>query len=180
VTENRVGTVLDHVGAVVVSTPIQVRPPNPSGRWSQWCAHRRTVAPAGVGWGDPRLVVDLTGPVATVGLRRATSDADLADRTAVPARLVTTAAVAIVVLNVLDIITTRLALLDGATEGNPLAALFVHHLPIFVAIKVLLPGLVGLRMWTVRDRTPPMLLAAMWWVVGVYSMVITINALHLL
>jgi hypothetical protein len=35
-------------------------------------------------------------------------------------------------------------------------------------------------MWAVRGRTTPMLLAAMWWVVGVYSMAIVVNAIHLL
>jgi hypothetical protein len=169
---------LEDVGAVVVSTPIRTGQPQQRGPWNEWCAKRRVDAPSGTHWDDPRMVVDLTGPVATVGLRQPRGATDVAGGPAVPARLVTIAAVAIVALNVLDIITTRLALLDGATEGNPLAALFVHNFPLFVTIKLVLPGMVALRMWVIRDRTTPMLLAAMWWVVGVYSMVITINALH--
>ena len=149
--------------------------------WAEWCAERRAAAlPAGVGWDDPGLVIDLTAPVPTVTLPPVARSDEAVTRGVVPAKLVTAAALAIVVLNVLDVITTRFALLRGGTEGNPLAALFVYHLPIFVAIKVLLPGLVALRMWVTRTRTTPGLLAAMYWVVGVYSMAIVVNALHLL
>ncbi len=149
--------------------------------WAEWCAERRAaVLPAGVAWDDPGLVVDLTTPVATVTVAQLARSEDAVTQARVPAKLVTAAALAIVVLNILDIITTRFALQRGGTEGNPLASLFVHHLPVFVAIKVLLPGLVALRMWVTRNRTSAGLLAAMYWVVGVYSMAIVINALHLL
>jgi hypothetical protein len=171
---------MDDVDAVVVSTPIRMDQAARSGPWNEWCAKRRHEAHVATPWDDPRLVVDLTGPVATVGLRGSAREVAATTGTGIPARLVCIAAVAIVALNVLDIITTRLALVDGATEGNPLAALFVNNLPLFVTIKLVLPGLVALRMWSIRDTATPMLLAAMWWVVGVYSMVITINALHVL
>jgi hypothetical protein len=171
---------LDDLGTVVVSTPFPVGQSKPRGAWNEWCAQRRTLLPSGVDWGDPGLVLDLRGTVATVTLPPATRTPDRPLPGMVPGRLVTIAALAIVVLNVLDVITTRLALAQGATEGNPFASLFVHHLPIFVAIKVLFPGFVALRMWAVRGRTTPMLLAAMWWVVGVYSMAIVVNAIHLL
>lgn len=95
-------------------------------------------------------------------------------------RAVPIAAITIVVLNVLDIITTRIALLNGAAEGNPMASLFVNQLPLFVAIKILIPVGVALRMYAVRRKVTPMLLAAMWWVVGVYSLAIVVNAMHLL
>lgn len=171
---------LDDLRVGVVSTPIRVGQARPGGAWAEWCAQRRAVVPAGVDWGDPGLVVDLTGTVPSVTLPPVTRTGERSVPGMVPGRLVTVAAVAIVVLNVLDVITTRLALLGGASEGNPFASLFVHHLPIFVAIKVVFPGLVALRMWATRERTTPMLLAAMWWVVGVYSMAIVVNALHLL
>ena len=95
-------------------------------------------------------------------------------------KAVTIAAIAIVMLNILDVVTTKLALQGKGVEGNPIAALFVYHLPIFVAIKVLLPGVVALRIWAHRNQTTPMLLASMWWVVGVYCMTIAINLLHVL
>jgi len=149
--------------------------------WAEWCAGRRASAlPAGVGWDDPGPVIDLTGPVPTVNMPPLARRGRAAAYGMVPARLVAAAALAIVVLNVLDVITTRFAISRGATEGNPLASLFVSHLPIFVVIKVLFPAFVALRMWVTRTRTTPGLLAAMYWVVGVYSMAIVINALHLL
>ena len=94
---------------------------------------------------------------------------DAALRGSVASRAIVVAAVLIVVLNVLDIITTRLALANGAAEGNPIATLFVDYLPIFVAVKILVPASVALRIRSMRGRTTPMLFAAMWWVVGVYS-----------
>ena len=66
------------------------------------------------------------------------------------------------VLNLLDIVTTRLAIARGGAEGNPLAGLFVDNLTLFVAIKVFVPGLVAWRMWSIRSRITPLLLAAMW------------------
>ena len=72
-----------------------------------------------------------------------------------------------------------LALSQGASEGNPLTNLFVHHLWLFILIKVGLPGLVSYRLWCDTRPRDPVLLAGMWWVVGVYSMVIILNALHL-
>ena len=160
--------------------PIRAERSGPGGAWAQRRGQRRSVLPTGVDWGDPALVIDLTGPVTAVTLPPVTRPLVPTAPGMVPGRLVSIAAVAIVVLNVLDIITTRLALAGGATEGNPLASLFVHHLPIFVAIEVLLPALVALRMWVMSERTPPMLLAAMWWVAGVYSLVVVINGLHLI
>ncbi len=183
VTNQRESTALEDLSAVQVSTPIRVGPPAPGGAWREWCAQRRGLVPAGVDWSDPAVVLDLTGPVATVRVptpAAATPVRTEPETATVPSSLVVTAAVAIVALNLLDILTTQLALAAGASEGNPIASLFVHHFPIFVAIKVLVPGMVALRMYVIRTKATPMLLAAMWWVVGVYSMVITINALHLL
>ena len=141
------------------------------GRWSLWAAERRAQHDTTAGFG-PGSVIDLTGPEALLYTDERAS--------VVPANLVRNAAAAIVVLNVLDIVTTRLALSQGASEGNPLTNLFVHHLWLFILIKVGLPGLVSYRLWSIRDRVTPVLLAGMWWVVGVYSMVIILNALHLL
>ena len=93
---------------------------------------------------------------------------------------VTVAAVAIIVLNLFDVLTTRVALANGAAEGNPIAALFVDHLALFLAIKVIVPVGVALRMLRIRERTTPMLLSAMWWVVGVYSLTIVVNVLGIL
>ena len=175
------GSAVDGLASEVVSIPLKFGQARPGGVWAEWCAERRASAlPAGVGWDDPGLVIDLTGPVPTVSMPPLARRGRAAAYGMVPARLVAAAALAIVVLNVLDVITTRFAISRGATEGNPLASLFVSHLPIFVVIKVLFPAFVALRMWVTRTRTTPGLLAAMYWVVGVYSMAIVINALHLL
>jgi hypothetical protein len=178
--ETQSQSTLDELPIGVVSTPLRFDQKRGGGAWAQWCARRRDGLPAGVGWDDPRLIIDLTAPVSTVTLAPVVGAEEPARTGTVPERLVTLSAVAIVVLNVLDVVTTRVALVRGGTEGNPLASLFVYHLPIFVAIKVLFPGFVALRMWVTRTRTPPALLAVMFWVVGVYSMAIVVNALHLL
>jgi hypothetical protein len=169
------------------------RPPDdhPHRTWEEWCEWRRAgLALTGlsvdsastVDLTSPTTVIDVTGPEAVVSeLRvRAESDFDSFGHRFVITKAVTIAAVAIVMLNIFDVITTKLALADKGVEGNPIAALFVYHLPIFVAIKVLLPGIVAIRIWYRRNQTTPMLLASMWWVVGVYCMTITINLLHVL
>ncbi len=143
------------------------------GRWASWSADRRSeLWSAGVLAGSG-TVIDLTGDEPQV-IRAPSRPTGISDR------IVGVAALAIVVLNLLDIVTTRLAIAQGGAEGNPLAGLFVDNLTLFVAVKVFVPGLVAWRMWSIRSRITPLLLAAMWWVVGVYSLAITVNALHLL
>jgi len=163
----------------------------PGRTWEQWCAWRRSGLALGGASADPAPMVDLTSPATVIDLTgpdavvsqlrvRAESDFDGFGHRFVITKAVTIAAIAIVMLNVFDIITTKLALAGKGVEGNPIAALFVYHLPIFVAIKVLVPGMVALRIWYRRKQTTPMLLASMWWVVGVYCMTIAINLLHVL
>lgn len=157
-------------------------------RWEDWCARRRTslAAQSLVAQPPPVVavssddVIDLRATEPVVWRADEPSTAAPERPTYVASRTVVAAAVLIVVLNVLDIITTRLALGSGGTEANPVAALFVEFLPVFVAIKVALPLSVALRIQASRHRTTPMLLAAMWWVVGVYSMTVVVNALHLI
>jgi len=166
-----------------IPSPVHLGPSRPEGPWAEWSARRRSALRGDVAFSDPGWVLDLTGPEARVvtpyePAPRAVTAADPAAQV-IPHRLVAIAAIAIVALNVLDVITTKLALASGGTEGNPLASLFVYHLPIFITIKILLPGLVATRMWVLRDKITPMLLAAMWWVVGAYSLAIVVNTIHL-
>ena len=158
--------------------------------WAEWCAWRRTGLATGWFGAEAPLFFEVAGADTVIDLRepepvvaRSTASAVVPEtprRGFVASRAIIVAAVLIVVLNVLDIITTRLALTNGAAEGNPIAALFVEYLPIFVAVKILVPASVALRIRSMRGRTTPMLFAAMWWVVGVYSMTIVVNAIHLL
>lgn len=85
------------------------------------------------------------------------------------------AVVLIAVLNVLDIVTTTAALRMGADEGNPVAAFLIdRHL--LVPAKVVLCGTVvaGIRY---RRRRPVRLPSFEWLVVGVYTLVVTLNTI---
>lgn len=158
--------------------------------WEDWCARRRRVLAADGVPMDAEVVIDLRDEPAPSSprpprLRRLLAPAPPPASPVEAARVVrtsavTVAALAIVILNLFDVLTTRIALTNGAAEGNPIASLFVDHLWLFLAIKVVVPVGVALRMLKIRERTTPMLLAAMWWVVGVYSLTIVVNVLGIL
>jgi hypothetical protein len=102
------------------------------------------------------------------------------DRRLAQARAVTVGAGAILFLNVLDFVTTRLALQRGATEGNPYMEPFVDELPLFFAVKVVFPAFVAWWLWRKRDEATPVLVAAVWLLVVVYCVVVVVNVSHLI
>jgi Domain of unknown function (DUF5658) len=97
----------------------------------------------------------------------------------VKARAVGIGAVAILVLNVLDFVTTRLALQRGAVEANPYMEPFVDHLPAFFAVKVLFPALVAGWLWRIRGKATAVLVTAVWLLVAFYTVVVIVNSSHL-
>ena len=82
----------------------------------------------------------------------------------------------LVVLNVLDLVTTKAFLEAGLSEGNLVGALFIESGTIAYVKALLLLALA----WRVV-KAPPRVgtSCALWFVVGVYAAVITINTLAL-
>jgi hypothetical protein len=82
----------------------------------------------------------------------------------------------LVLLNVLDIITTKAFLDAGLAEGNVVGALFIES----GTIAYVKGGLLLALAWRVV-KAPPRVgtSCALWFVVGVYAAVITINTLAL-
>lgn len=87
------------------------------------------------------------------------------------------AVIAIAVLNGLDLLTTKLALDQGHTEGNPLAALLLRNPWALVACKVLLVAILVAAALTHR-RVLVRHVAAAWFVAGVYALVVVLNTAH--
>ena len=89
------------------------------------------------------------------------------------------AVIAIAALNALDLVTTKLALDRGATEGNPVAAFMLTYPGLLIASKVLLCA--GLLAGALLHREiTQRLLAAAWFVPGVYSLVVVLNTVHVI
>lgn len=86
----------------------------------------------------------------------------------------------IVVLNILDVITTYACLKLGASEGNPIAKWMLETgtLPFF---KVAICGwlLATVMLFTPKNVSLTVVNAA-WFVAGIYSFVIVLNTAHLL
>jgi hypothetical protein len=82
--------------------------------------------------------------------------------------------VLLVVLNIGDLVTTKMALHGGAIEGNPFSSMLISHGAINPAKFLTLAVLA----WCI-SRTPPRLFStvAVWFVAGVYTMVIASNLL---
>jgi hypothetical protein len=97
----------------------------------------------------------------------------------VKARAVGVGAVAVLVLNLLDFVTTRLALAGGAVEANPYMEPFVDRLPAFFAVKVLFPAFVAWWLWRSRGEATAVLVAAVWLAVAFYTAVVVVNLSHL-
>jgi hypothetical protein len=94
-----------------------------------------------------------------------------------PVDLYLLAAGILVVLNLVDVIITRVALGAGHVELNPLAALFIDHAWIAYPVKVLVPLVVLALACTRRGRARvnDVHLAAIWLVVGIYVMTVIMN-----
>ena len=82
----------------------------------------------------------------------------------------------LVALNILDLLTTRAFLEAGLAEGNVIGAMFIESGTIALVKAALLLGLA----WRVV-KAPPRLgtSCALWFVVGIYAAVVTVNTLAL-
>jgi hypothetical protein len=87
-------------------------------------------------------------------------------------------AITLLILNILDIITTYWALSIGAVEGNPIA-LFLITWQLLIPLKLL--GCFT-AIWLSRKMTSieGMSVAGIWFAVGVYSLVIVLNTLMII
>jgi hypothetical protein len=88
------------------------------------------------------------------------------------------AAAVLVVLNVADVVLTRAAIAAGASELNPISRSFIEHGALAYGIKFSVPTLVllaALRRRT-RARIDVIHVAAIWTIVGIYLMVVFVNA----
>ncbi|WP_334141016.1 DUF5658 family protein [Rhabdothermincola sp.] len=88
------------------------------------------------------------------------------------------AAAVLVVLNVADVGLTRAAIEAGASELNPISRSFIEHGALAYAIKFAVPAsvlLIALRR-RARARIDVIHVAAIWTIVGIYLMVVFINA----
>jgi hypothetical protein len=86
------------------------------------------------------------------------------------------AAVLLVILNIADLVTTRMFLDRGLEEGNPISAVLLSNgsMPF---VKTLL--LLGIAWSAVRAAPRVSTTVAMWFVVGLYTTVIGVNLLAL-
>lgn len=82
----------------------------------------------------------------------------------------------LVVLNVADLLTTRAFLAAGALEGNPVGAFLLDRGWAGLAKGILLL-LLGIRVLRAEPRVGTT--SALWFVVGVYATVITVNLMAL-
>lgn len=88
----------------------------------------------------------------------------------------------IMVMNVLDVITTTLVLEKGGGETNPIASFLIEYRLLWF-LKVLIP--VWILVFTYigrarRDRVVERLYAAVWFIAGLYSMIVVSNTMVLL
>jgi hypothetical protein len=88
----------------------------------------------------------------------------------------------IMAMNVLDVITTMLVLEKGGGEANPIAEFLIEYRLLWF-LKVLIP--VWILVFTYigrarRERVIEKLYAAVWFVAGLYSMIVVSNTLVLL
>lgn len=88
----------------------------------------------------------------------------------------------IMLMNVLDVITTALVLSKGGSEANPIAEFLIEYRLLWVA-KILIPCWILVFAYVGRarrDRVVEKLYAAVWFIAGLYSMIVVSNTLVLL
>ena len=111
--------------------------------------------------------------VVVIDLRDSTADTAATERLKV-AR--TIALASLVVLNIADLVTTRLFLAAGTPEGNPLAsALLGRGVMPYVKGAVLL----GLGWSVLRSKPKLGTTCALWFIVGIYTAAVCVNAMSL-
>ena len=89
------------------------------------------------------------------------------------------AVVLIATLNMFDLITTYVAISQGAHEANPIVAWMISSRAVVVA-KILICGWLIVSVVVAKNRRRRVTLAGLctaWAVVGVYSLVVVINTL---
>jgi Domain of unknown function (DUF5658) len=120
------------------------------------------------------LVIDLRDSHSTVAEPTRGTITAPSPLTALLRRARITAAVLLVVLNIADLITTKMFLDRGLQEGNALSALLLSTGTMPLAKSAILFGL----MWSaVRSAPKVATTCAMWFVVGLYTTVIGVNLL---
>jgi len=89
------------------------------------------------------------------------------------------AVVTIAVLNTFDLVTTYVAIAEGAHEANPIVAWMISsRLVIVVKVAICASLIIGAVLARRRRRRVTLVsLCAAWVVVGVYSLVVVINTL---
>lgn len=88
----------------------------------------------------------------------------------------------IMLMNVLDVWTTTMVLDRGGQEANPIAQFLIEHRLLWV-IKFMIPCWILVFAYigrARRERVVDTLNAAMWFVAGLYSMIVLSNTLVLL
>ncbi len=84
----------------------------------------------------------------------------------------------VLILNALDLLTTYVALHFGAREGNPWLVWLVETKMIFVVKAVVVGGACyALFRKAKGDHATAFMTAAIWWVAGIYSLVVFMNVL---
>lgn len=84
------------------------------------------------------------------------------------------ASVLLVVLNVLDVISTHKSLSIGNVESNPIVRQFVHNSFLFWSIKIIVPMCVLLYVW-LRPPHAMMFVYSVWLCVFLYIIVVLHN-----
>lgn len=123
------------------------------------------------------LVIDLRdsalGQRTAIVTKTVQSASDTRERLRIAAMV---AVIALIVLNLADVITTRAFLSAGVDEGNPVGRLLIssHTMEIAKAVVLLI---LGRRAW--RGQIKLGAVCAMWFVTGVYACAVSVNLLVL-
>lgn len=84
----------------------------------------------------------------------------------------------VLILNALDLLTTYVAIHFGAQEGTPWLKWLVETKMIFVVKAVVVGGACyGLHLKAKGTQATAFMNAAIWWVAGIYSLVVFMNIL---
>lgn len=88
----------------------------------------------------------------------------------------------IMVMNILDVVTTTMVLERGGAEANPIAQFLIDHRLLWIA-KFAIPCWILAFAYlgrARRERVVERIYAAVWFIAGLYSMIVVSNTLVLL
>lgn len=88
----------------------------------------------------------------------------------------------ILLMNILDVVTTTMVLDRGGGEANPIATFLIEYRLLWIA-KFMIPFWILLFAYigrARRERVVEKLYAAVWFIAGLYSMIVVSNTLVLL